>query len=69
MQVTLAEALNMIERGETPEKYEKRVIKLRRYINEKYLLEDVIDVLGDDARSTRKKERLAYVERMIEKLQ
>lgn len=59
----------MIARGETSEQYEKRVKRLRRLYNEKYDLEDAIDVLGDDPRADKKKTRLAKVNAMIEELE
>ena len=59
----------MIARGETPEQYKKRVAKLRRLYNERYELEDAIDVLGDDPRAEEKKKRLVKVPHKIEELQ
>ena len=69
MRMTIAEALDMIQRGETPEQYEKRVKRLRRLSNERYDLEDAIAVLGDDPRADKKRRRLTKVLVMIEQLQ
>ena len=69
MRMTLAQAFEMIDRGETPEQYEKRVKRLRRLYNERYDLEDAIEVLGDDPRADKKKKRLAKVVAMIETLE
>lgn len=69
MKMTLAQAFEMIDRGETPEQYEKRVKRLRRLINEQYDLEDAIQVLGDDPRADKKRRRLTKVLVMIEQLQ
>ena len=69
MKMTLAQAFEMIDRGETPEQYEKRVKRLRRLYNERYDLEDAIEVLGDDPRADKKKKRLAKVVVMIEMLE
>lgn len=63
--MNLAEAFEMIERGETPDQYKKRNAKLRKLANERDSLEDAISVLGDDPRATKKRERLAEVERQI----
>lgn len=52
--MTLAQALEAIERGETPEQYKKRMARIRRLTNEQYDLEDAIDVLGDDPRADEK---------------
>lgn len=65
MKMTLYEALKMIERGETPEQYEKRMKKLRRLYNERYDLEDAVEVLGDDPRAEKKRARLAKVNATI----
>ena len=69
MRMTLAQAFEMIDRDETPEQYEKRVKRLRRLYNERYDLEDAIEVLGDDPRADKKKKRLAKVVAMIETLE
>lgn len=73
MKMTLAEAFDMINRGETPEQYEKRVRKLRRYYNELYELQDALEILdgtqpGDEERAQKKRRRLEKVEQMIESL-
>lgn len=68
MKMTLAQAFEMIDRGETPEQYEKRVKRLRRLVNEQYDLEDAIQVLGDDPRADKKRKRLIKVKTMIDQL-
>ena len=68
MKMTLAQAFEMIDRGETPEQYEKRVKRLRRLKNEQYDLEDAIQVLGDDPRADKKRKRLAKVKTLIDQL-
>lgn len=68
MKMTIYEALEMIDRGETPEEYEKRVKKIRKYSKEKDDLEDAIEVLGDDPRVIKRKKRLAKVNELLEKL-
>lgn len=68
MKMTIYEALEMIDRGETPEEYEKRVKKIRKYSKEKEDLEDAIEVLGDDPRVIKRKKRLAKVNELLEKL-
>ena len=67
-EMTLYEALEMVERGETPEEYKKRISKIRRYANERNDLEDAIEVLGDDPRAEKKRARLAKVNRMLQEL-
>ena len=66
--MTIDEAIEMIILGETPEQYKKRKTKLNRLVNERFDLEDAIDVLGDDPRATKKKERLDKVLQMIDEL-
>ena len=66
--MTLAEAFEMIARGETPEQYEKRIKRIRRLANERDALEVGIDVLGDDPRADKKRARLAKVLAMIDAL-
>lgn len=68
MVVTLAEAFEMIERGETPEQYRKRMKRIRTLGLERDALHDAIEILGDDPRAQAKKERLAKVEGLIQKL-
>lgn len=58
MRMTIYEALTMIERGETPEEYKKRINKLRKLYDEMYGLIDAIDVLGDDPRADKKKKKI-----------
>lgn len=67
--MTLKEAFDMIDRRETPEQYEKRIKRLRKLNNERYDLEDKIEVLGaQDPRSEKAKNRLARVLDEIKKL-
>lgn len=68
MKMTLAQAFDMIERGMTPEEYEKRLKRLRRLYDEKYYLEDAIAVLGDDERAQKKAKRLLKVNGEIRRL-
>ena len=68
MRMTIADFFEMIERKETPEQFEKRRRKIRRYANERDDLIDAIDVLGDDPRAEKKKKRLEVVLRHIEEL-
>ena len=68
MAVTLAEALELMIRGETEEQYKKRIAKIRRLANERDNLIDAIEVLGDDPRVEKKKIRLDKVVKMIEQL-
>ena len=60
--MTLYEALDMIERGETPEQYKKRLARLRRLANERDWLILEIDVLSDDPRADKKRKRLDKVQ-------
>ena len=69
MKMTLAQAFEMIDRGETTEQYEKRVKRLRRLSNERYDLEDAIAILGNDPRADKKRKRLAKVKMMISQLE
>ena len=64
--VTIGEALEMINRGETPEQYRKRKARLRRLTEERDFLEDGIEILGDDPRAEKKRKRLEKVKKMIE---
>ena len=71
--MTFVEALEMIERGETPEQYKKRVNRIRRLANERYDIEDSLSVLdGSDPRDAekieKKQRRLAKVLAEIEAL-
>ena len=71
MRTTLAEALYVIKHlrnGETFDDYEKRMKRLRRLYNEKYALEDAIDVITDLDRLEKKKKRLIKVDALIEEL-
>lgn len=72
MKTTLAEAFEMIGRGETPEQYESRIRKLKKYTNERDFLMDALEVLtapGDADRRAKKEKRLKIVLERIEKLQ
>lgn len=69
--MTISEALEMIDRGETPEAYKKRVARLRRLVNEREALEDALTVLTepeDAARREKKERRLAAVVEAIKTL-
>ena len=68
MKMTLSEAFEMIDRGETPEQYHKRITKIRRLYNKKYDLEDAIEVLGDDPRAEKKIKRLEKVNETLAEL-
>lgn len=67
--MNIVEAFDMIERGETPEQYKKRIAKIRRYTNEKYDLLDSISVLDGDIdyvqKLEKKKARLKKVEEKL----
>lgn len=67
MKMTLAQAMEAVERGETPEEYEKRIKKLRRLGIERDFLEDAIFALDGDKRE-KKQARLDMVNRMIQEL-
>ena len=60
MKMILAEALEMIKRGETPEQYEKRVKRIKRLANERERLED--------SRLEKQRKRLVKVREMIKEL-
>lgn len=71
MKVTLAEALYMIQRGETPEQYKKRLAKIRRLSIERDFLEDSLSILTepeDEPKAVKKRARLAKVLQMMEEL-
>lgn len=77
MNMTLAEALEMIHRGETPEQYEKRVRKIRRLSEELFELRDALDILEDESlprtekdirRAAEKRARMQKVKEMLERL-
>lgn len=68
MKMTIAQALEMIDKGETVEQYEKRIRRIRRLANERDALTDGIEILeqyGDSAedkkRAEKKRTRLAKV--------
>ena len=72
MKVTLYEALDMIEHGETPEAYRKRMNRIRRLSIERDCLEDAVSILEHDSRYSdrlaKKKRRLAKVNAMMRDL-
>ena len=67
MKMTLEEALTAISKGFLPDEYKKKTLRLRRLSNEKYDLEDSIDVLEGSAEEKhiekldKKKKRLQKV--------
>lgn len=67
MRMTLAQAMEAVQRGETPEQYEKRIRKVRRLSIERDFLEDAIFMLDGDKRA-KKQARLDMVNRMIQEL-
>lgn len=71
MKFTLYQALDMIERGESPKQYEARLRKLRRYCDERDSLEDAIalDWEPGDERLSKKIERLEKVKLKIKELE
>ena len=70
--MTLSEALEMIYRGETPEEYKRRCKRLQRLNNERWILEDAIQVFEEtspeDARLEKKRKRLEKVLEEIDRL-
>ena len=66
--MTLYEALDMIDHGETSEQYKKRIAKIRRYANERDALQDAIEVLQGDERQAKKIKRLKKVEQILAEL-
>lgn len=70
MKMTLAQAFDMINRGETSEQYERRIKKLRRLYDEMYTLQDAISLEWEDGdpRLAKKKARLEVVKSKIEEL-
>ena len=67
MKMTLAQAIEAVERGETPEEYEKRIKRLRKLGIERDFLEDAIFMLDGEKRA-KKQARLDRVNRMIQEL-
>ena len=65
MKFTIEEAFEMIQRGESPEQYERRVRRLRRLCNERDDLEDALEVLDGDERY---KDRIIKKERRLQKV-
>lgn len=77
MKMTLSEFLawdgtvSLDEYCKSLKELKKKQAALRRFVEEKYNLEDALDVLGDEAGSERwfrKAERLNHVNRKIEQL-
>lgn len=72
MKMTLYETLDMIEHGETPEAYRKRINRIRRLSIERDSLEDAMGILEADEpyseRLAKKRRRLAKVNFMIRNL-
>lgn len=72
MGLTIEQAFEMIERGETTEQYEKRLKRVRRLANERDALTDAIEVLQEDPRYTEKvnksRARLMKVNALLEEL-
>lgn len=68
MKLTLAQAFEAIERGETSEEYSKRIAKLKRLLVERDFLQDTIEVLTGDPRVEKKQKRLSVVLAQIDAL-
>lgn len=74
MKMTLKQAFEMIDRGETPDQYEKRIKRIRALANERDDLIDCIEVLKDDtdphyvAKREKKQKRLEKVLKELEEL-
>lgn len=68
MKMTLLETLDMIQRGEMPEQYKKRLAKLRKYALERDFLQDAIEALDGGERQERKIKRLERVEQILSEL-
>ena len=71
MKMTIGQAFEMIARGETPERYETRMRKLRRYCNERDELQDALSVLTepeDQGKAQKKRSRLEKVCQIIESI-
>ena len=71
MKMTVGEFFDMVDRGETPEQYEKRMRSIRRYANERDDLRDALSVLtepGDAETRAKKEKRLAVVLGHLERL-
>ena len=66
--MTLYDAMEMIDRGESTEEYKKRMTRIRRLSNERDFLMDAIDILGDDPRVEKKRTRLAKVNKLLQEL-
>lgn len=67
MKMTLEQAMEAVERGETPEQYEKRMRKMRRLSIERDFLEDAIFMLEGEWKK-KKQERLDAVNQMLKEL-
>lgn len=71
MKMNLEQAFDMIERGETPEQYKKRINALRKYCTERDFLIDEIEILTkpeDQEKAKAKRIRLKKVEQRIAEL-
>ena len=71
MKMTVREFCEMVDRGETPEQYAKRMRSIRRYVNERDALHDALSVLTepeDAERRAKKEARLAIVLGHLERL-
>ena len=72
MKLSLAEALDMIDQGLTPEEYHKRQVRIRQLSTERDFLEDAIEILSHDPRDRTKlkikMDRLDKVNKKIEEL-
>lgn len=67
MKMTLAQAMEAVQRGETPEQYEKRMRKVRRLSIERDFIEDAIFLLEGE-RKKKKQDRLDTVNKMLKEL-
>lgn len=71
MKLTLEEALEAIQRRETPEQYIRRMRRVKRLSNERYDIEDALAVLTepeDKERAEKKRKRLNKVLAMLDEL-
>lgn len=67
--MTFEQCMDAVMRGETSEQYKKRLARIKRLANERDDLEDAIEILGEDPRAEKKRQRLNKVLKMIEALQ
>lgn len=71
MKMTLTQALDMIDHGETPEEYRKRQARIRNYTIERDFLLDALEILTepeDEPQRRSKQRRLAAVLETLETL-